>query len=209
MPVPGAPTTSVIASKTSPPPSTSSSRTFAGGEPFHQVTPAVERRVSALEPNRSRTVETNCRGTTGLARNALAPAASASSARSSADIASTGASTIARQAGAEIETAAGDHQIDDRQVWSTVAAQLLGPIRVERHADVVSLGPQEVLEELRRVPIAFGEQHHDRDAFGARDGCRASASRTRSANSRWASAGVVPASTRSTTNRNRSSSSRE
>ena len=39
--------------------------------------------------------------------------------------------------------------------------------------------------------------------------CRSWALSNRSANSRWASAGLVPASTRSTTNRNRSSSSRE
>ncbi len=47
----------------------------ARGEALHQATGIFEGRVKALEPSRSRTVETNCKGTTGLARNALAPAA--------------------------------------------------------------------------------------------------------------------------------------
>ena len=47
----------------------------ASREALHQATGVFDGLVNALEPNRSRTVDTNCKGTTGLVRNALAPAA--------------------------------------------------------------------------------------------------------------------------------------
>src|SRR5205807_2671030 len=56
----------------------------------HEGTIAAAPRVSAFEPNKSRTVDTNCNGSSGLFKKALAPAARASSARSSADTASSG-----------------------------------------------------------------------------------------------------------------------
>ena len=101
-------------------------------------------------------------GTTGLVRNALAPAARAASARSTADIASTGAVPSSGEPAAELEPATGDHEIDDRQFWPTIGEQLLGERWVERRTHLVALGPQEVLEQFGRVPVAFGEQDDDR-----------------------------------------------
>ena len=118
---------------------------------------------SALDPSRSRTVETNSSGTTGLGRNALAPASSAASARSTADIASTGAVPSSGEPAAELEPATREHEIDDRQLWPTIGEELLGERWVECGADVVALGPQEVLEQFGRIAIAFGEQDDDRD----------------------------------------------
>ena len=180
----------------------------SGGEPFHQVTP---RRGASGQRARTQQVahgRDELQGHDRLGQEGAGSGRQCLIGQIQRRHRQHGPSTIVRQRAQRSRPPPGDHQIDDRQVWSTVAAQLLGPIRVERHADVVALGAQEVLEQLGRVPIAFGEQHHDRDAVGA-GRLKASTSRIRSASSRWASAGVVPASTRSTTNRNRSSSSRE
>ena len=122
--------------------------------------------VSALEPNRSRTVETNCSGHDRLGQEGAGSGRHRLIGEIERRHRQHWSVTVACQPGAEVDTATGDHQIDDRQVRSTVGGQLLGARRVERHAHLVSLGPQEVLDEFRCVPISFGEQDHDRDALG-------------------------------------------
>ncbi len=129
----------------------------AAGEPVHQEMAALDGRVSALDPNRSRTVETNCSGTTGLRRNALAPIEIASSARSSADIASTGAapSRARRAHNSRPPPVIIRSTIDNSGRRSpNICSASAGAAATQTS---ITLGPQQVLEELRGIPIPFRE----------------------------------------------------
>ena len=108
-------------------------------------------------------METNSSGTTGLGRNALAPGGECGVREVDGRHRQHRRGATAREPAAELEPATRDHEIDDRQFWPTIGEQLLGERWVECDADVVALGPQEVLEQLGRVAIAFGEQDDDRD----------------------------------------------
>ena len=74
-----------------------------------------------------------------------------------------GGRAISGQPAAEVEPATGDHEIDDRQFWSAIGEELFGDRWVEGRTHLVSLDPQEVLEQFGRVRVAFREQDDDRD----------------------------------------------
>ena len=157
MPVPGSPTSMLIAFAGRPPPSTESRR----GSPLESrsliVTLCLCR--TALVPSRSLTVETNCRGSSGFWRKASAPASSASSRASSAE--------IARQAGTPVSFSRRHSSTPDPPETRSSTTASCGRrcsnfsrrvVEIEGDDDVVALGVQEVLCELRRVRITLGEQ---------------------------------------------------
>ena len=121
-------------------------------------------RVSALDPSRSRTVETNSSGTTGLAQERARPGVERGVGEIDCRHRQHRRGATAREPAAELEPATRDHEIDDRQFWPTIGEELLGERWVECHTDLVALGPQEVLEQFGRIAVAFGEQDDDRDA---------------------------------------------
>ena len=90
--------------------------------------------------------------------------------------------------------AAGDQEVDQDQVGRPLVEDDLGLGRVHRDGDVVALGAQEILGEVRRVGVALGNQ--DQRASGRVGLGRADAAPARAARCcdrrRWASAALLP-----------------
>jgi len=144
----------------SPPPSTSSRPDVARRKPVHHT--AVDRRVSALRTQQvaHRGDELKGHDRLGQERAGACPPTRRRPGRAPTSPAPDDRRPPAGCTAPEPPPAIIRSTID--RSGRRCANSSSATVGSNRRAHVISLGAQEVLEQLRRIPVALGEQHHDR-----------------------------------------------